>query len=86
MLIIFSKGQHCMLIFLEMSNWIYVIATLLNFRYDFNVSSEQEVGKHEAPIRCVEFCSQLGNVHLLCISLGLVGSYSFKGILSAACC
>ncbi|XP_028394573.1 mitotic checkpoint protein BUB3-like [Dendronephthya gigantea] len=28
--------------------------------YDFNGSAEKEVGRHEATIRCVEFCSQLG--------------------------
>lgn len=28
--------------------------------YDFNTSTESEAGRHEAAIRCVEFCSQLG--------------------------
>ena len=37
-----------------------------NFSYDFNASAEKEVGRHEAAIRCVEFCPQLGMIVDLC--------------------
>ncbi|XP_046844256.1 mitotic checkpoint protein BUB3-like [Xenia sp. Carnegie-2017] len=30
--------------------------------YDFNASAEQELGRHEAAIKCVEFCNQMGVV------------------------
>lgn len=44
-------------------------------RYDFNTASEQIMGLHEKPIKCVEFCAALGestrdnvyNIFCLCI-------------------
>ena len=33
---------------------------LIHFRVDFNTSAEQNIGTHEEPIRCVEYCPDIG--------------------------
>ena len=45
---------------LVISNRMLINPIVFFFRMDFNTSTEQVVGMHEAPIKCVEFCPAIG--------------------------